>query len=164
MKKIVLHRTLVMDEHIQGYITIEGTNFSCYSLEAQCVEGHNPINPQFAYALPCGTYKIKIDSNSFYPIVPFIIAPKYRRISFIQQEDRRIRPGCIAIGNKFRTPRFLDGAGTVFDALRTIIIKDWQEWKKDAYIEIVNDDIIEYVNNDGEELEEEDEDFNFLNI
>lgn len=165
MKKITLHRTHVLSNAIKGYITVEGSSFSCYTLEAQSVEGHNPINPQYAYALPLGTYPLKILSFGVYPIVPFIRAPRYKRISFVPQEAMKVRPGCIAIGTKFIGERLLDGADDAFDALRRALTSDWQNWKHGGLMEIVEDpEIVKTEDGTYEEEESDDDDMNFVNL
>lgn len=163
MKKIIITRTHILNDVMKGYVTIEGTNFSCYSLEAQCVDGHRPINPQFAYALPCGEYKIRMGYYGVYPIVPKIIAPKYHSIGFIEQDSSiKVRPGCVAVGTKFLTDRILDGAEKAFLGMGEIMKKDWKAWQKDAVLIIRNAENI--IIKSDEEEEEPQEDYNFLNI
>lgn len=165
MKKITLHRTHVLSNAIKGYITVEGSSFSCYTLEAQSVEGHNPINPQYAYALPLGTYAVRFQANDIYPIVPFMLARKYKRISFVRQDGMKVRPGCIAIGTKFIGERLLDGADDAFEALHRALTSDWQNWKRGGLLEIVEDpEIVKTEDGTYEEEESDDDDMNFVNL
>lgn len=166
MRTITLHRTHILSDGIKGYITVEGTSFSCYSLEAQSVEGHNPLKPQYAYALPLGTFQVKFKANDIYAIVPFIQHKPYKRICFIRQDGARIRPGCIAIGTRFLTERFLDGADKVFGAIRSIVVENWDDFKDGCLLQIVEDEGI-VRSEDGtyeEDPIEDDDSYNFVNL
>lgn len=165
MKKVVLHRTHILKDYVKGYLTIEGSRFSCYTLEAKSIEGHRPFNPSLVYSLPVGTYPCKLGDYSMYPLVPFIVAKGYKHISFVKQENPHVRPGCIAVGTKFIGERFLDGFDEVYQALRDIITQEFDEWEV-FMLEIVNDPSIVNVENGTyeETPPEEENDYNFVNL
>lgn len=164
--KLILHRTHILENHVKGYLTIEGTKFSCFTLEAKSIEGHSPLKPSLSYSLWKGVYPIRLGTFSMYPLVPKVLVKGYKDIGFIKQDSPHIRPGCIAIGTNFVTEHFLEGFDDVYNALRTIITGQYEIWKNDVTLEIINDSSLVDVN-EGTYSEEpllSDDDFNFVNL
>lgn len=165
MVRVILKRTHVLENHIKGYMTIEGTNFSCYTLEAKDITGHHPHNPIFTYALPKGKYRLVIGPYKIYPLTPFIKHRPYINISFTDSDDGRVRPGCVAIGSCFLSGRTLVGSNKVFDALEDVIKANFSEWKSGAELVIEDDGDIQHA---GDESAEDDgdveESINFANL
>lgn len=164
MKRITVHRTHILKDNIKGYMTIDGTNFSCYTLEAKSIKGHNPSNPIFSYALPLGVYKIKLKPYKFYPVCPFFECKPYINIGISDMEDSRIRPGCVQIGTKFIGERTLIGFEEVMNALEKIIKTDFKEWLLDSEIEFIEEEDCQSVEDGYEEEEENFDSYNFVNL
>lgn len=161
--KFVLTRKFVGEDFIKGVLHLEGTPFTCHTLEAACPEGHNPINPVFRYALPCGEYPIKIVPHNGLAYCPMIYCKPYKNICFDYAEDGHVKPGCVGVGNTFYGTKLLHGYFRVMDGLASCIRAVGITKMLDATLEIRNaeDIIIEEPEANDEPLDPET--LNFLN-
>lgn len=146
-------------------MTIEGTDFSCYTLEAKDVEGRSPKKPSLTYALPRGVYDIKAIGTAFSPSTLKIRAKGYREPLVTKQESVRVIPGNIYIGTKFLTEHLLDGYEEAEEALRRLIARHWSDFKcRDAKLVIVNDDEMVDVREGEYEEDNEQDIINFVGL
>lgn len=160
---MILKRTHILDNCIKGFLTIEGSKFSCYTLEAACPYGKHPINRIFKYALDCGEYKVTLKPYKYHALFPYFEAKPYKNLSLIEQDNKVPRSGCIAVGSKFATEHFLVGFEDVAKALESIIYSNWSEWKDGATLTIEDDPDMQTVC-DGYEEEEDNDNFNFADL
>lgn len=150
MKVLRLQRKVIMQKYIHGVLTVDGTKFSCHTLEAQDPEDQFPTNPIFAFALPVGTYKVKIKDYSYFPLVPTIIHKPYINIGLRECPVIGPRPGDVCVGTEFFNDGYLKGFSLVMQALENIIKADIDDWRKNAVLIIENaPDCVHRVENFG---------------
>lgn len=152
MKRYMLLTRIGLYPNItKGVLTIPGTDFSCYTLEAQNQDNAFVSNPIFKYALKQGIYRLVFRAYSYFPLVPHIKCRPYMKIGMFEQDSMRLRPGCVYVGTHFRSSNFIAGYDDVMEAIETIVKCDYKEWCRDAYIKIANStDCVTYDNSDDD--------------
>lgn len=138
MKILRLQRKEILNDCIHGILTVDGTRFSCYTLEAKCVEGEFPKNPTFAFALPTGEFKVRITNWEWYPLVPMIIHRPYINIGLKECPAKGPRAGDVCVGTDYINDRYLRGYPTVMEALENIIKQDFYDWRNNTKLVIEN--------------------------
>lgn len=132
MKILRVTRKVILDKYIHGVLTVDGTKFSCRTIEAEDPAGQYPVNPIFAYALPLGEYKVRLSTYEYYPLVPTILHKPYINIGLRECPVTGPRPGDIGIGTEFYNDTYLKGFEPVYFALENIIKSDIVDWRRDA--------------------------------
>lgn len=102
--KLILERKWSNESITHGVLSLEGTNFKCYTLELRTPTESLPAGIMAnSIAIPCGTYNLKTAPFKGYPIFPkFPKIVGFFKIGFTNAIGYgEVYPGGIAIGTQF---------------------------------------------------------------
>lgn len=100
-----------------GRLTIEGSTFTCYTLEA-CVPSRSVTRDKSVMALPEGTYHMQFAFIDMHYTLRVSCHGAYHHAQFAEGKDPLdAPPGSVILGTSFYGKTQIDGSATAMDAL-----------------------------------------------